>query len=266
MSDTSPSSQPRVQFWHHLNAPEIRRIAGEVVTILPIGSTEQHGPHLSTGTDTILNDLLQRGLAQTPPPRGRFLILPTLAVGSSEHHVAFGGTLTIPPILYTQVLVALVRTLIAQGHKRIFLLNSHGGNQPSMTTALAELADECTRQEVLVAGASYWSLCTEEWKAEVPDLKLPRVGHACEIETSLFKVARPDIPIGPAPEGVAFLPGQRAGCSYAVSFAGMTAPGHIGYPTEASQAKGEALLNTAVRVLGEFFAEFSELPLTRDLR
>ena len=82
------TDEKRVHFWHHLTAPEIRSIAGEVVTILPLASTEQHGPHMVTGTDTLLNDLLQKGLAETPPPRGRFLILPTLPLGTSEHREA----------------------------------------------------------------------------------------------------------------------------------------------------------------------------------
>lgn len=265
MSKSSAAGQ-RVQFWHELTAAEIQALAGTAVTILPTASTEQHGPHMVTGTDTILNDLLQKGLRETPPPRGKYLILPTLALGSSEHHVPFGGTLTIPPILYTQVLVAMLRSLIKQGHKRIFVLNSHGGNIASINTAMAELAQECTEKQVLLGGGSYWTFCEPHWKKEIPDLKMPRVGHACEIEASLLMVARPELPLRSRPEGYPFPEAQAEGWALAAAFNSISPEGFIGYPKEASVEKGKRLFEIEVRAMGEFFTRFSELPLTTDLR
>jgi len=263
---TPSAAEQRVQFWHELTAAEIRALAGTAVTILPTASTEQHGPHMVTGTDTILNDLLQKSLRETPPPRGKYLILPTFALGTSEHHVPFGGTLTIPPVLYTQVLVSMLRSLIKQGHKRLFVLNSHGGNIASINTALAELAQECTEKKVLLGGGSYWVFSEPFWKKEVPGLKMPRVGHACEIEASLLMVARPDLPLRSKPEGHPFPVAQGEGWAVAAAFDALSPDGFIGYPAEASVEKGRQLLATEVRVMGEFFARFSEMPLTADLR
>ncbi len=253
-------------FWHHLTASEIQALAGSAVTILPIASTEQHGPHMVTGTDTLLNDLLQRGLSEKPPERGQFLLLPTLALGSSEHHVPFGGTMTLPPILYTQVLTAVIRSLIKQGHQRIFLLNSHGGNAASMATALAELAQECTEKGVLAGGASYWTLCEARWRAEVPNLKMPRVGHACEIEASLLQVARPDLPLRCRPDGVDFPEFILEGLTLAGTYDSLSAGGYVGFPAEGSREKGEALYRIAVECVGEYLARYSERPLPVDLR
>ncbi len=261
------SNEPRVFHWHQLTAPEVSGLAHDSVVVLPTGSTEQHGPHMVTGTDTILNDLLQRGLFETPPPEGKFLFLPTLILGSSEHHVPFGGTLTLPPILYTQVLVAMVRSLIKQGHRRIFLLNSHGGNQSPISTALAELAEECTEKEVLLGGASYWSFCRKAWEEELPDLTLGgSVGHACEIEASLLMVARPDLPLRSLPEGVPYPAFLKEGWSLAGNFPSMTKEGHIGYPEAATAERGERLFRVAVREVGAFLARFATRPLTHDLR
>jgi creatinine amidohydrolase len=260
------SNQKTVQFWHHLTASEIQALAGSAVTILPIGATEQHGPHMVTGTDTLLNDLVQRGLSERPPARGEYLVLPTLAVGASDHHIPFGGTLTLPPVLYTQVLVAMVRGLIKQGHQRIFLLNSHGGNISPMNTAIAELAEECTQKGVLLGGASYWTLSDSRWRSEIPSLKLPRVGHACEIEASLLMVARPDLPLRCRPEGVEFPEFLLAGLSIAGTYDSLSAPGFVGFPAEAGVEKGEALFKIAVECVGESLARFSEMPLTADLR
>lgn len=262
----TPTNLPRVRFWSHLTAAEIRAAAPRAITILPLAATEQHGPHLATGTDTFLNELLQRGLAESPPARGELLILPTLVVGASEHHVPFGGTMSVPPLLYAQVLVAMLRGLIAQGHTRIFVLNSHGGNTAPLGTALAEIAVECTRQGVLVGGANYWSICGAAWRSEVPDLQLPEMAHACEIETSLLAVARPDLPAGKAPAGVAYPDFLRAGWSASYSFPALTREGAIGHPAAASLEKGRHLFAVAVRELGRFFAEYSDRPLPRDLR
>lgn len=253
-------------YWHHLTAAEIQALAPEAVTILPIASTEQHGPHMVTGTDTLLNELMQRGVAANPPEQGTYLLLPTLAVGTSEHHVPFGGTLTLPPVLYTQVLVAMVRTLIKQGHRRILLLNSHGGNIAAMGTALAELAQEATEKRVLLGGCSYWALCTERWRAEIPDLKMPYVGHACEIEASLLMVARPDLPLRSRPEGNPFPDHLLKGPSITSTYDAIVANGFLGYPAEASIEKGEKLFQIGVECLREAFQTFALRPLTHDLR
>lgn len=271
-NQAAASAQETVQFWHRLSAPQINALAAEGVTILPIGSTEQHGPHLVTGTDTMLNDLLQRELVARPPQQGRFLLLPTLPLGTSEHHVPFGGTFTIPPLLYTQVLVESLRSLIRQGHKRIFVLNSHGGNQSPLSTALAELGQEATQAQVLLAGASYWAFCTERWQREMPELKLPRVGHACEVETSMMMAGYPELGLcidatDPGLQaGNAFPQFLLEGWGIAGNYPSLSANGFIGYPAEASAAKGEKLLRIAAEQLAEFLARFATYPLTRDLR
>jgi creatinine amidohydrolase len=255
----------RVRFWRHLTAPEIRAAAPRTVAILPTAATEQHGPQLATGTDALLNELLQRELAASPPARGEFLILPTLAAGASDHHTPFGGTLSVPPVLYTELLVALLRGLVAQGHTRIFVLNSHGGNEGPLTTALAEIALECTRRGVLVGGASYWAICGPHWRREMPELKLPEVGHACEIEASLLMLARPDLVAGSPPAGCPPV-SLGNGWGAAAAFQALTAEGHIGYPAEASREKGRRLCEIAVRELRRFLADYSDRPLPRDLR
>ncbi len=265
------SASPRLSsgnfhYWQHLTAAEIQALAGEAVVILPIASTEQHGPHMVTGTDTLLNELMQKGVAADPPVTGTYLLLPTLTVGSSEHHIPFGGTLTLPPTLYTEVLISMVRGLIRQGHRRILLLNSHGGNIASMNAALAELAEEATEQQILVGGVSYWSLCVARWAKEVPNLKMPRVGHACEIEASLLMVARPDLPLRSRPEGHPFPQYMLDGLSLAASYDAISPDGFVGFPAEASLEKGEALYRIGVECLREAFAGFAARPLTRDLR
>jgi creatinine amidohydrolase len=146
------------------------------------------------------------------------------------------------------------------------VLNSHGGNSAPLATALAEVGAECTRRGALVAGASYWSICGAAWRREIPELALSEMGHACEIETSLMGVARPDLPPGSLPADSPYPDFLREGWGLAVSFAALTPEGAIGFPRQASVEKGRKLFAIAVRELGRFFADFSARPFPRDLR
>src|SRR5688500_47793 len=111
----------------HLNEmtwPEVRAAAQQtppVVAILPIAAIEQHGPHLAVSTDTAvvtaIAEQVEAALAQT------VLLCPTLPFGSSHHHLAFPGTLSLSPELYVQVLVELVDSLLESGFRSIVLLN-----------------------------------------------------------------------------------------------------------------------------------------------
>lgn len=253
-------------FWSKMTAPEIRALTPKAVIILPTGSTEQHGPHMVTGTDSYLNELLQGGLEKAPPRDGCFIILPTLNLGTSEHHAPFGGTMTIPPTLYSQVIIAILRSLIVQGHKRIFVLNSHGGNQCAIATALAELAQECTRQGILLGGASYWTLCEAHWRSEIKDLRQKTVCHACEIEASLMMFGFPQLPLRGLPARVNYPAFLDEGWAFSGAYSSITRSGFVGEPRAASAGKGKRLLNSTLKTLDGVLARFSALPLPCDRR
>ena len=243
---------PGFHHWHDLTASQISRVAAEAVVILPIAATEQHGPHLATGTDTIIADTILQELYDRAPATGTYLCLPTMAVGASDHHVSFGGTLSLPPLLFCQILVAQIRCLAAQGHTRVLLFNSHGGNIAPMQTALAELAVELHAKRAVAAGLSYWQL----WST-IPGLEGRALSHACEFETSIIYAARPDLPRNPPPEKSEWSDSVHEHCSLALPFSAITEKGVFGEPKVATAEKGQELVKRAASCLREFLVEFS---------
>jgi creatinine amidohydrolase len=243
-------------YWHELTAAQIASLATHAVVLVPIGATEQHGPHLATGTDTILADAILKDLHRTPPSSGVFLRLPTLPIGASDHHVSFGGTLSLPPLLFCEVLVAQLRCLAAQGHKRILLFNSHGGNIAPMQTALAEVAVELHMQQIVAGGLSYWQLAQSDWK-EIPELTGRSLSHACEFETSMMYFARPDLQRVPPPARYVWRDTIDERCSLALPFAASTPTGAFGDPAIATAEIGEKLVGRAADALRIFLADFA---------
>jgi creatinine amidohydrolase len=158
--------------------------AADRVVILPLGAIEQHGPHLAVSTDTDIVTTVAMGAEER---LGDLVLLcPALSFGSSHHHLSFGGTLSLSPTLYTQVIVDLVGSLLLNGFKRIVLLNGHGGNITPVKQALAVLnADNALSRQANIVLATYWELAGSAFAGEAP-MESPALSHACEYETSLM--------------------------------------------------------------------------------
>lgn len=232
------------------------RLAGKSVVILPIAATEQHGPHLATGTDTIIANAILDEVQRHPPSAGEFVRLPTMAVGASEHHVSFGGTLSLPAILFCQVLVAQIRCLAQQGHHRILVFNSHGGNIAPMHTAFQELSVELHEKQIVVAGLTYWQLAQKSW-AEIPQLIGRALSHACEFETSMVYHARPDLERIPPPQNRPRTDTVEERSTLALPFAAITDNGSFGDPTVARAELGQQLIMRAAEALRAFLIDFA---------
>lgn len=111
--------------------------AGRTTVILPLGATEQHGPHLPLGVDTYRATALAERLAEALP---RALIAPTLPLGCSDEHNGFPGLLGLGHAALTAVVVDCARRLAAWGVQRLILLSAHGGNAQALTAAVERLA------------------------------------------------------------------------------------------------------------------------------
>ena len=242
--------------WAEEKAPLLRSEAAGGLALWPIASTEQHGPHLPSGTDAIISQAIQAGLLSHPPAAMPLLMLPTLTIGASDHHAAFGATLSLPPVQYAQVLAQGLRSLLGQGNRLILLLNSHGGNHAPMQTALAEVAVEAARKQVLCGGLSYWQVCEAEWKNVTPPLLTTRLGHACEIETSLMLAIRPELVDMDKAADDPFHASLGQKVASALPFDSITRAGVIGYPSRATADKGRQLLQMTVRRVREAIEEW----------
>lgn len=102
--------------------------------IVPIGSTEQHGPTGLIGTDALCAENIARGVGAA----AQALVTPTISVGMAVHHMGFAGTLTLRPTTLISVIQDYVTSLAEHGFERIFFLNGHGGNIPTIESAFYE--------------------------------------------------------------------------------------------------------------------------------
>ncbi len=158
------------------------------VAVLPIAAVEQHGPHLPTGTDSLILAAILEALGERRLANGAALLLPPQTIGASPEHASFAGTLSAGAetllALWTDVGRAVART----GIRRLLVLNSHGGN-----TALADVAALRLRAEAGLAVTT----CTTH-RLGVPDGLVPateaRFGiHAGRIETALIRAIAPHL-------------------------------------------------------------------------
>lgn len=207
-----------------LSWPEV---PADALLVVPLGATEQHGPHLPLSTDTDVADALAHRLAAVRPEA---LVAPALPYGASGEHEAFPGTLSIGQEALELVLVELVRS--ADRFARVLLLTGHGGNAEPLRRAVARLRAE--GRDVRAWGPSFGG-----------------DAHAGRTETSLVlalgRPVRAELPVG-APQPVAeLLPAMLAGGVGAVS-----ANGVLGDATGASEEEGISLLDKAAADLLAF--------------
>lgn len=257
LHSTSSSKTASYLLWHELRADQLRALGPQATVILPVAATEQHGPHLATGTDTFIADAILARLRLQPPRAGTFVQLPTQVVGASDHHMDFGGTLSLPSKLFVEVLCAQLRCLVDQGHRRILLFNSHGGNIAPIKVALADLARDFHSARAIVGAVSYWELAGRLW-SDIEEVRGRGLAHACEFETSMIHAARPDLPKVPAPPRHDYDDPVGMRCELALPFAASTGHGAFGDPAAASAEIGERLIDAAARALREFLHDFSD--------
>ncbi|WP_327053509.1 creatininase family protein [Halomicrococcus gelatinilyticus] len=157
-------------------------VAEESVAVVPLGSTEQHGPHLPLATD----HLIAEGLAREAAERAGYLCTPTVNVGVSPHHKQFHGTMWVDPPAFRDYVESFSRNLTYHGVDRIVYVNAHGGNMEH----LREVGRRLREDEV--AFAVEWM-----WDESIPDLVdevFERNGpHGGPKETAMIQHLAPEL-------------------------------------------------------------------------
>ena len=149
--------------------------------VVPVGALEQHGPHLPVGTDTLHVETVAIRAAATASEID-VVVAPAVAYGCSDHHLPFGGTLSLSTATLLGVLRDVIRTAAASRFVRVFLLNGHGGNHEHVQIAARDGAQEFG---VAVGAGSWWAMAQKAMidSGGTDGVLLP--GHAGGFETAV---------------------------------------------------------------------------------
>lgn len=121
---------------HLMSWPEVEAAVGRSPgIIIPIGSTEQHGPTGLIGTDAICAEAIARGVGEAT----QAIVGPTINVGMALHHLGFPGTVSLRPSTLMLVVRDYVVSLARHGFCRFFFINGHGGNMATLKAGFAEI-------------------------------------------------------------------------------------------------------------------------------
>ncbi|KQS85142.1 creatininase [Methylobacterium sp. Leaf361] len=249
-SHSSSEPTPKESAWNRLTAEALNDLAcRDAIVLLPVASTEQHGPHLPTGVDDILGTAFCRRTAERLAPDHPVVVAPTLWCGLADHHVAFGGTFTLSLATFHAVLRDLCRSILTAGFRKILLVNSHGGN----ISALASLAVELTRElDAPIATTTYFMEAAEAVSELLEDQG--NVMHACEAETAMMMALEPGL-VDAARLPEAYGPAFDIAASLMPTlkrvhgWQEVSPSGVAGDARRASAAKGEAVLEACATAL-----------------
>jgi creatinine amidohydrolase len=240
-----------------LTREEARTLAPEALLILPVGAVEQHGPHLPVGTDYFAVTHIARAAAAALAGRVPALVAPTLPFGSSQHHLPFGGTLSLSTETYYRALRDLAESLIVSGFRRIFILNGHGGNQELIQLVARDLA---LQHPAHLAAASYWTIAWDALVAAQAHIQAGLPGHAGKFETALMLALRPELVREPRPhrDSPASADPRHSSSAYRAELHGawQRMDGYTDSPDQADAEQGAAYLAAIVPAVARALEEF----------
>ncbi len=212
---------------------------GTRTAIVAVGSIEQHGPHLPLNMDALDGDELSRRIAAE---LGDALAAPTIRPGCSGHHMAFPGTITMPPETLMDVIRAYCRSLDDHGFEHVVLVPTHGGNFAPVSTVAPEIARETDASVIALADLDdHMELLNEglreagiEYRQDVIHAGAAETAMILAIEEGLVRTDR----LETGPEG-SFSTARLL----SEGFDSITENGVLGDPGEATADAGEAIFD-----------------------
>lgn len=231
--------------WAEMSEPDLRRRLADRPTevgLLPIGATEQHGPHLPTGTDTIVATAFAEAVsARTGAP-----VLPAVAVGCSfGHGRRLAGTLSISPEELAGVIRGIVTWAADSGLRRVLALNAHFGNAAAIAVAADHL--RLGHPELRFGHIDWWAAdpkVAAEVSADGQDV------HANRAETSVMLVLAPDL-VRIDRLATADDADRTEGLVFRYTAECLSENGVTGRPSEASAGLGRRLVERTVAALSD---------------
>lgn len=239
----------------YLTRDEIaERVSAGVDAILPIGATEQHGPHLPLGTDNLLAEALSLRVAE----RLDAVMLPTVPFGYSYVWRDIGGTVTVRHRVLEDYLLDVFRSVERTGFRRLIIINGHESNVTTMKYVVRDYSEvsDFPIVRIFYPGyvAAFADVCeSDDWYG---------MFHACEFETSLMLAAHPELV--DMSKAVREYPAASDAYRFGAQQLGeLSASGVFGDATKASAEKGEALMAGFVDEIVRVVEGSAQWPQTR---
>ena len=244
--------------------PEIRdAVADNRVAVLPVGTIEQHGPHLPLITDVLTAAEMSRRAVEKIPREA--VLLPPVHYAFNEHHLDFPGTIAVAGDTFINYVSDIGRSLAHHGFRKILLINGHGSNVPFLDIAARNITNST---HSVCAMAPWWSLVPRDLLTELRESEFPGgMAHGCELETSVLLHLRPDlVQMDKAQRDINFQPTEffywdlQAGSPvfFQEWFSRYSKTGTVGDPTKATAAKGGKFVDAVVERLIKVIREFRE--------
>jgi len=252
---------PRPFILGELTWPMARERLAEVdLALLPVGSTEQHGPHLPLDTDAFDAEYLARHVAAAcsdPKP----LVLPLIPYGVSYHHEDFDGTISVSPDTLSRMVYEVGMNLARQGIKKLIIINGHGGNSPALKFAAQNINRDAHIFTTVETG--------ESSDADIMAIsETPGDVHSGEIETSTALATRPHLVR--MEEAKVFIPkfsshyldfSHKRSVEWYTRTARISTSGVMGDPSKASVEKGRRIWAVMISNLVEFVEDLKDMTL-----
>lgn len=221
--------------------------------ILPIGSTEQHGPTGLIGTDAICAEAIAQGVGTEIEA----LVAPTIQVGMALHHTAFPGSMSLRPSTMILVIRDYLTSLAKAGFRKFFFINGHGGNVATLKAAFSETYDHLSNLGIsneVQCVVSNWYMCSSVYQLAKELYGNQEGSHATPSEVAVTQYVYPDfIKTAPLSEPVA--KGHRI--YGAIDFRRNYPDGRMGSnPGLATPEHGERLYQLAVKDISQEYLTF----------
>lgn len=267
---TAPERRSTSRFWSQLTTRDFGALdPATTVAVLPLGATEQHGPHLPLCVDSTLVDGIVGAALPLLPADLPVLFLPTQQIGLSPEHASFPGTLTLSAETLIRLWSEIGAGVARAGVRKLVFFNAHGGHVGAMDIVARELR---AAHGLIAYSVSWFNLplgdAGDRFSADEHRFGV----HGGDIETSMMLSLSPERVQMAAARDFASTSRQRA-ADYAILGNGRSAKlgwamedynpeGAAGNAAAATAEKGLAVVEAAARQLAALLVEVSRLPLT----
>lgn len=259
----------RSRYWSDLTSEEFSRLdRSRLIAVLPVGATEQHGPHLPMSTDTATIDGMVRATIPHLPDDLPVLFLPTAAYGKSNEHARYPGTLTLSAATLIAMWTEIGACVAKAGVRKLVLYNSHGGQMGVMDIVARDLREA---HDMMVVAANWYTLGLPEGLFTPHEA---RHGiHAGDLESSVMLHLTPD---HVRRENFRNFPSLTEQLAQENTFLSITPTGKLGWQmhdinpqgaagdaTRATAEKGAAVLDHVGQRFVKLLQEIDRFPLER---